>query len=43
MSTKTDLIDSLTESIKHGLKLLLIGDEQDPPDDTNQQSEEPTE
>lgn len=41
MSTKEDLIDSLTESIRHGLKLLLIGDEPSPPDEATQQTKEP--
>lgn len=31
MSTKTDLIEALTESIKQGLKLWLLGDDPDDP------------
>ena len=31
MSTKTDLIEAVTESIKQGLKLWLLGDDPDPP------------
>lgn len=31
MSTKTDLIEAVAESIKQGLKLLLLGDDHDDP------------
>ncbi len=31
MSTKTELIEAVTESIKQGLKLWLLGDDPDDP------------
>lgn len=38
MSTKTDLIEAVTESIKQGLKLWLLGDDPDKPPPTKPES-----
>ena len=39
MSTKHDLIEAVTESIKHSLKLWLLGEDgEDPPTPPNQDS-----
>ena len=36
MSTKNDLIEAVTESLKQGLKLWLLGDDPDEPPQTPQ-------
>lgn len=44
MSTTNDLIEAVTESIKQGLKLWLLGDDPDhPPSTQNESNNEPTE
>lgn len=44
MSTKTDLIEAVTESIKQGLKLWLLGDGPDdpPPQHQNESTHKPS-